>query len=132
MGSRRRHTGPGLRTVGRVRWLVADQSITLYSGQHVQTTDSLVAGFEKATGITVNVRSDDEDTLADQIVDRGARSPADVFYTENSPALQHLPTRACSPGRASTLASTPARYNSPDGDWVGVSARVSVLIYNPT
>ena len=27
------------------------QSITLYSGQHEQTTDSLVAGFEKATGI---------------------------------------------------------------------------------
>jgi len=30
-----------------------------------------------------------------------------------------------------TLARTPARYNSPSGDWVGVSARVSVLIYNP-
>jgi len=24
----------------------------------------------------------------------------------------------------------PSRYNSPDGKWVGVSARVSVMIYN--
>jgi iron(III) transport system substrate-binding protein len=32
---------------------------------------------------------------------------------------------------ASTLAHTPSRFNSPAGDWVGVSARVSVLIYNP-
>jgi ABC-type glycerol-3-phosphate transport system substrate-binding protein len=66
------------------------QSITLYNGQHEQTTDSLVAGFEKATGITVNVRNDDEDTLADEIVTEGSRSPADVIYTENSPALEYL------------------------------------------
>ena len=32
----------------------------------------------------------------------------------------------------STLARTPGKYNSPQGDWVGVSARVSVLIYNPS
>jgi iron(III) transport system substrate-binding protein len=31
----------------------------------------------------------------------------------------------------STLANTPSKYNSQQGDWVGVSARVSVLIYNP-
>ena len=66
------------------------QSITLYNVQHVQTTDSLVAGFEKATGITVNVRSDDEDTLADEIVTEGGQSPADVIYTENTPAVQYL------------------------------------------
>ena len=66
------------------------QSITLYNGQHVQTTESLVAGFEKATGITVNIRSDDEDTLADEIVTEGSRSPADVIYTENTPAIQYL------------------------------------------
>ena len=32
---------------------------------------TLVAAFEKKTGITVNVRSDDEDVLANQIVHRG-------------------------------------------------------------
>ena len=51
------------------------QSITLYNGQHVQTTQTWSTAFEKATGITVNVRSDDEDTLADQIVDRGLALP---------------------------------------------------------
>ncbi len=109
------------------------QSMTLYSGQHVQTTDSLVAGFEKATGITVNVRSDDEDTLADQIVTEGSRSPADVIYTENTPAVQYLADKGLlAQVDPSTLANTPSKYNSPDGNWVGVSARVSVLIYNPS
>ena len=107
-------------------------SLTLYSGQHVQTTDSLVAAFEKETGITVSVRSNDEDTLADQIVTEGSHSPADVFYTENSPPLEQLQADGLLARiDAPTLARTPAQYSSPRGDWVGVSARVSVLIYNP-
>jgi iron(III) transport system substrate-binding protein len=108
------------------------QSITLYSGQHPQTTDKLIAAFEKQTGITVNVRSDDEDVLAAQIMAEGSRSPADVFYTENSPPLQFLQDKGLlSAVKPATLAATPARYSSPRGDWVGISARVSVLIYNP-
>jgi iron(III) transport system substrate-binding protein len=109
------------------------QSITLYSGQHPQTTQKLVAAFEKKTGIKVSVRSDDEDVLADQIVTEGKNSPADVFYTENSPPLEFLQTKGLlAPVHSSTLAATPSKYNSPQGDWVGVSARVSVLIYNPS
>jgi iron(III) transport system substrate-binding protein len=109
------------------------QVITLYSGQHEQTTNALVTAFEKATGITVNTRFDDEDTLADQIVTEGSHSPADVFYTENSPPLESLQAKGLlAKVDSSTLSHTPAKFNSPDGDWVGVSARVSVLIYNPS
>jgi iron(III) transport system substrate-binding protein len=109
------------------------QSITLYSGQHPQTTDKLVAAFEKQSGITVRIRSDDEDVLAQQIVAEGSKSPADVIYTENSPALEFLQDKGllAAVGQ-STLGATPARYSSPQGDWVGVSARVSVIIYNPS
>jgi iron(III) transport system substrate-binding protein len=108
-------------------------TITLYNGQHEQTTDALVAAFTKATGINVAVRSDDEDTLADEIVTEGSRSPADVVYTENSPALEYLEAKGLlAPLDTSVLAHTPSRFNSPQGDWVGVSARVSVLIYNPS
>ncbi len=108
-------------------------TITLYSGQHEQTTQSLVSAFEQKTGINVVVRSDDEDVLADQIATEGTHSPADVFFTENSPPLESLQAKgllAALP--ASTLASTPSKFNSPQGDWVGVSARVSVLVYNPS
>jgi iron(III) transport system substrate-binding protein len=107
-------------------------SITLYNGQHEQTTNELVAAFEKATGIQVNVRNADEDILADQIALQGPNSPADVFYTENSPALEFLQDKhLLAPVESSTLAAIPAKYSSAGQDWVGVSARVSVLIYNP-
>jgi iron(III) transport system substrate-binding protein len=108
-------------------------SITLYSGQHVATTQALVAGFEKATGISVSLRSGDEDVLSDQIVTEGGRSPADVIYTENTPAIQYLDGKGLlAKVSPSTLANTPSQYNAPNGDWVGVSARVSVIIYNPS
>ncbi len=56
-----------------------------------------------------------------------------MFYTENSPPLEFLQGKGLlSAVHSSTLAATPAKYNSPQGDWVGVSARVSVIIYNPS
>jgi iron(III) transport system substrate-binding protein len=108
-------------------------SITLYSGQHEQTTQSLVTAFEQQTGIQVNVRYNDEDTFADEIIAEEAHPVADVFYTENSPALEYLQEKGLlAKVDASTLTKTPSKDNSPQGDWVGVSARVSVLIYNPS
>src|SRR6202161_4355934 len=108
-------------------------SITLYSGQHEQTTQSLVTAFEKQTGIQVNVRYNDEDSFADEIIAEKSHPVADVFYTENSPVLEYLQNQGLlAPVEGSTLAKTASKYNSPQGDWVGVSARVSVLIYNPS
>jgi len=110
---------------------LAGQTITLYNGQHEQTTDALVKAFEKKTGVIVKVRSDDEDVLAQQIEQEGSRSPADVFFTENTPPLGRLDEKGLLASLpAATMAATPAKYSSPDGSWVGVSARVSVLVYN--
>ena len=106
-------------------------TLTVYSGQHVQTTEALVTAFERETGISVSLRSDDEDVLADQLVTEGSRSPADVFYTENSPPLQYLASKGMlATVDPATLHNSPSRLNSPDGKWVGVSARVSVMVYN--
>ncbi len=106
-------------------------TITLYNGQHPETTDALVAAFEKKTGIRVLVRNGDEDQLGDQIVEEGGSSPADVFYSENSPVLEDLQSHGLlAEVWTSTLAEVPRRYDSPDGDWVGVSARVSGFVYN--
>jgi iron(III) transport system substrate-binding protein len=108
-------------------------SITLYSGQHEQTTQSLVTAFEQQTGIHVNVRYNDEDSFADEIIAEKSHPVADVFYTENTPPLEQLQNQGLlAPVDGSTIAKTPSKYNSPQRDWVGVSARVSVLIYNPS
>ena len=106
-------------------------TITLYSGQHEQTTALLVARFEKQTGIKVELRSGDEAALGNQLLQEGANSPADVFYAENTPVLESLREHGLlAPVAPATLAAVPARYSSDRGEWVGVSARASALVYD--
>src|SRR5579875_1544261 len=109
----------------------AGSELVVYNGQHPQTTAALVAAFERETGIPVSVRSDDESILADQIVQEGRSSPADVIITENTPALEYLQSRGLLARLpTSILDRVPRADRSPRGDWVGVTARVSVLVYN--
>jgi iron(III) transport system substrate-binding protein len=107
-------------------------SITLYNGQHTQLTTSLVAAFEKATGITVQIRTNDSAVLADQIVQEGGASPADVYISENSPELMNLERRGLLARLPrSILREAPDGDDSPTGDWVGMALRVSSLVYDP-
>ena len=108
------------------------QTITLYNAQHEQTTNALIAAFTKQTGIKVKVDSNDEDVLTAQIEQEGSHSPADVFYTENSNWLQQLADKGMlAKVDAGTLANVATADSATDGDWVGVSARISAIVYNP-
>jgi iron(III) transport system substrate-binding protein len=107
-------------------------SIVLYSGQHPQLTDALVHSFEKQTGIDVKVRANDGVVLADQLLQEGPASPADVYFTENSPELETLDQHgllAKLPG--STLQQVPRDDAPPNGAWAPVALRVSGLAYSP-
>jgi iron(III) transport system substrate-binding protein len=107
-------------------------SLVLYNGQHPQLTGALVQAFARQRHITVSVRTGDGIVLADQILQEGNSSPADVYLTENSPELMSLEAD----GRlaklpAGILDQVPARDRSPAGEWVGVALRVSSLAYDP-
>src|SRR5271165_3929820 len=106
-------------------------SLTLYSAQHEQTVDLLTKAFTKETGIDVKVRNGEGPELASELVKEGASSPADVFFTENSPELELLSEKGLLAKAApATLASVPAADSGPNGDWVGVLARENVLVFN--
>jgi iron(III) transport system substrate-binding protein len=108
------------------------RSILLYNGQHPQVTAELVSAFEKQTHIPVSVRTDDGIVLADQLLQEGAASPADVYLTENSPELVELEQHGLlAKLETSTLAQVPARYESPSGQWAGIARRISALAYDP-
>jgi iron(III) transport system substrate-binding protein len=110
----------------------APNTIVLYNGQHPQLTSELVSAFTRQTGIHVSVRTGDGIVLADQILQEGHSSPADVYLTENSPELMNLEGHGLlSKLPQSTLDQIPAREDSPAGDWVGVALRISSLVYDP-
>jgi iron(III) transport system substrate-binding protein len=107
-------------------------TIVLYNGQHPQLTSELVQAFTRQTGFHVNVRTGDGIVLADQILQEGSSSPADVFLTENSPELMNLETHGLLAELPATiLDQIPARESSPAGKWVGIALRVSALAYDP-
>ncbi|MGH2878900.1 MAG: extracellular solute-binding protein [Solirubrobacteraceae bacterium] len=107
-------------------------SILLYNGQHPQLTRALVNAFERQSGIDVRVRTGDGIVLADQLLQEGKGSPADVYLTENSPELVTLDQHGLLTKVArSTLGRVPDRYNAPSGNWVAVARRVSALAYDP-
>ena len=109
----------------------APATLTLYSAQHEQTVDLLIEDFRKETGIQVRVHTGEGPEVANQLLEEGADSPADVYFTENSPELMLLEEKGLlAPVAHSTLAQVPARYSSPQGVWVGVLARENVLAYN--
>jgi len=108
-------------------------SITLYNGQHPQLTTAMVSAFERRTGIHVSVRTDDGIVLADEILQEGRRSPADVYFTENSPELMLLGEHGLLARLPATITGQiPSRFDSPSGNWVGVALRVSCLAYDPS
>ena len=106
-------------------------ALTVYSGQHEQTVQKLVADFEQGNGAKVALRSGDEGDLANQLLQEGKNSPADVYFAENPPALTAVSARKLlAPVDPATLAAVPAADNSPNGDWVGVTARTAALVYH--
>jgi iron(III) transport system substrate-binding protein len=107
-------------------------SITLYNGQHTQLTSSLVAAFEKQTGVQVQIRTADSAVLADQLIQEGSDSPADVYISENSPELMQLQRHGLlTTLPSSVLGEVPKGDVSPAGNWVGMALRVSSLVYDP-
>jgi iron(III) transport system substrate-binding protein len=107
-------------------------SLTLYSAQHEPITEAFVKGFEESTGAEVKVRYGEDEGLASQIEQEGDASPADVFLAENTPPLEALSEKGLlAQVDSATLDEVPSQYSSPSGEWVGVAARETVLVYNP-
>jgi iron(III) transport system substrate-binding protein len=107
--------------------------LTLYNAQHEQMVDVLTAAFTKETGIELRVHSGEPPELASQIIQEGPSSPADVYFTANSPELMLLDEKGLlAKVDPATLAKIPSRFNAPNGSWLGILARENVLAFNPS
>jgi len=108
-------------------------SITLYSAQHEDLVKEWVDGFTADTGITVQVRQGKDASMGSQIVAEGDKSPADVFVTENSPAMTLVEKAGLlAPVEKATLEGVGTAYRPSSGAWTGIAARSTVLVYNPS
>ncbi|BDA86193.1 iron ABC transporter substrate-binding protein [Aureimonas sp. SA4125] len=111
----------------------AKGSIVVYNAQHESLTREWAEGFTRDTGITVTMRKGSDMEFANQIVQEGSASPADVFVTENSPAMALVDKSGLfAPLSEETLAEVPAGFRPTNGHWIGVAARSTVFAYDKT
>lgn len=106
-------------------------TLVLYNAQHQDLMEAMVEGFTKETGIKVQMRNGADFELANQINQESAKSPADVFTTENSPAMTLVDQGGnFAPLDQATLDRVPEGFRPSDGHWVGFAARSTVLVYD--
>lgn len=103
--------------------------INLYSGRHYEGDVQLYQGFEKATGIKVNVIEGKADEMMARIEAEGDASPADVFITADAGNLWRAESKGLLQAIDSeTLkARIPEHYRDPENMWFGFSRRARII-----
>lgn len=107
-------------------------SITVYSGRSEALVKPLIEQFTKDTGITVNVKYGDTSALAALLAEEGSKSPADVYFAQDGGALGAVKNAGLLAPLGNDVTSLVAtQYRDPENQWVGVSGRSRVIVYNP-
>lgn len=109
------------------------ETLVLYSGRDEELVAPIIDAFTADTGIEVDVRYGNSAEMAAQILEEGDSTPADVFYSQEVGAVGALSKAGLMddlPTEIVELADD--RFRPTDGtQWVGVTARARVIVYNP-
>ncbi|MEX2425096.1 MAG: iron ABC transporter substrate-binding protein [Acidimicrobiia bacterium] len=107
------------------------EALVLYSGRNENFVQPVIDSFTAATGIEVDVRYGGTGDLATTLTAEGDASPADVFWAQDPAfiggiAKQGLLTELPD----DVLSLVDPRYADADGQWVGITGRSRVMVYN--
>jgi iron(III) transport system substrate-binding protein len=118
---------PGRTTSGEVEDLI------VYSGRNETFVAPVVEDFTAATGIEVRVRyGDGTSDLAATLLNEGDTTDADVFWAQDPAWIGAIGDVGLLADLApDILGLVSEAYRDADGRWVGVTARIRVLVYNP-
>ena len=109
------------------------EALLIYSSQHENVTQAWAEAFTKKTGIKTQIRHGKDSSMGHQIVQEGDKSPADVFLTENSPAMTVVERAGLlAPVATATLDQVPSAMAPSSKDWIAIAARSTVLVWNPS
>lgn len=114
-----------------VELLGAPGELTIYSGRSEDLIAGVIEIVETDGEIDAQVSYGSTGEMAIKILEEGTNSPASLFIAQDAGALGQLAAE----GRLAVLPDAilnrvDPRFVSPDGLWVGLSARARVLVYN--
>ena len=108
-----------------------EQRLTIYSGRSQELIGPLVERFAEETGIDVGVRYGSTAQLAALLIEEGDQSPADIFISQDAGALGAVQAAGLFTDiDDDILERVASTYRSREGQWVGLSGRARVVVYN--
>jgi iron(III) transport system substrate-binding protein len=112
---------------------MAAEAVNIYSARHYDSDQLLYDGFQKATGIPVNVIEGEGPELLARMKAEGKNSPADVYLTVDAGNLWLAEKdNLLQPVHSKLLeAQIPASLRSPKNLWFGFSTRARLIFVNP-
>lgn len=107
------------------------EPLTIYSGRDEALVGPLLERFAEEENVDIDVRYGDSAELALLIEEEGDASPADVYFSQSPGAVEYLSAAdRLAPLDEALLDKVEEGFRGSDGDWVGVTARARVLVYN--
>ena len=108
-----------------------EQRLTIYSGRSPELIGPLLERFTEETGIDVGVRYGSTAQLAALLIEEGDQSPADIFISQDAGALGAVQAAGLFTHiDDEILERVASTYRSREGQWVGLSGRARVVVYN--
>ncbi len=105
--------------------------LVIYSGRSESLVGPIIEQFAEETGIAVEVRYGGTAELAATLLEEGENSPADIFYAQDPAGLGAVQLAGLlAPLPEEVLSKVPARFADDNGEWVGISGRARVVVYN--
>ncbi len=106
--------------------------VNVYSGRHYDSDLAIYDAFTRKTGIRVNIIEAGGDALIERLAREADASPADIFITADAGMLWRAKQRGVLQAikDATILARVPDHFRDADNEWVGLSKRARIIIYN--
>ena len=106
-------------------------SLVVYSGRSESLVAPIIEQFQEVTGIEVAVKYGKTGEIAATLLEEGDNSPADVFFAQDPGGLGAVANAGMMEILPSDITDkVPAWARSPKSEWVGISGRARVVVYN--
>lgn len=106
--------------------------VNVYSARHYDSDLDLYAAFTRETGIRVNLIEAEGNALIERLAQEAEASPADLFITADAGMLWRAESRGLFRPLTdeAILSRTPAQFRDPQNEWIGLSKRARIIVYN--
>jgi len=109
------------------------EPLTIYCGRNERLIQPILDRFTRRSGIPIRVRYGSTSELAATLMEEDRGTPAALFIAQDAAALGALSRAGLFRSLPSeVLEQVPSQFRSAGGDWVGLSGRARVIVYNVT